>query len=103
MPKSGDGGKGDKHTKFDFKKRHVHYLEAANNLVDSSSDDDESSGGESSSGSTAHGWSQGQTNSGSSYWSFTDSSGKARVSFTQPTVTPTEWLKLQQQQQQQQQ
>ena len=40
MPKSGDGGKGDKHTKFDFKKRHVHYLEAANNLVDSSSDDE---------------------------------------------------------------
>jgi hypothetical protein len=69
----------------------------------SSSDDDDDGrsggggGGESSesSGSTAHGWSQGQTSSGSSYWSFTDSSGKARVSFTQPTVTPTEWLKLQ--------
>jgi hypothetical protein len=80
-----------------------HHPAAAGSASASSSDDDESSGGESSSGSTAHGWSQGQTNSGSSYWSFTDSSGKARVSFTQPTVTPTEWLKLQQQQQQQQQ
>ena len=80
-----------------------HQPAAAGSASASSSDDDESSGGESSSGSTAHGWSQGQTNSGSSYWSFTDSSGKARVSFTQPTVTPTEWLKLQQQQQQQQQ
>jgi len=70
---------------------------AADGSASSSGGDESGGGGESSesSGSTAHGWSQGQTSSGSSYWSFTDSSGKARVSFTQPTVTRTEWLKLQ--------
>ena len=37
-------------------------------------------------------WHEGCTRSGSRYWSFTDANGRARVSFDEPSVSPSEWL-----------
>eukprot|EP01044_Picomonas_judraskeda_P000352 COSAG03_NODE_15_length_22165_cov_72.809934_21_plen_513_part_00 len=37
-------------------------------------------------------WHEGCTSSGARYWSFTDAGGRARVSFDEPSVSPSEWL-----------
>lgn len=44
------------------------------------------------SGTASAKWHEGYTSSGSRYWSFTDGNGRARVSFNEPFVSPSQWL-----------
>ena len=44
------------------------------------------------SGTVSATWHEGCTSSGARYWSFTDADGRARVSFAEPSVLPSEWL-----------